>query len=405
MITYKEALAIIHNVGAERSLKDECVCVGDIVGRICAEDIIASIANQPFDNSAMDGFAVKAQDLVSVDKPTALEIIAHIAAGDPLFFKELKSGQCYEIMTGAPLPPGCDTVVPVEQTKTGPGKKILFYSIPQKGDHIRNKGEDFSKGDLVLEKGTPLTVGHILVLTTFGINQVKVKKRPKISLISTGKELVDDTDSPLHPGQIYNASKPYLKASLSALGNVYVEGNISDDPEAFKEKLLNMIKARIDVGLSTGAVSVGVHDFVPSILKEIGAEILFHKVAIRPGKPILFAKLPNNGPLYIGLPGNPVSTAVGLRFFVQPLLRALQGLPPEVPQYAVLKKPYNKGKQSLRFFVRATLTHTNKALQEINIEENQQSFKVRPFVHTNVWAVIPENIVSLQAKATLEIYP
>lgn len=405
MISYEEALDIIHQAGGQRRLSDELISVVDVAGRICADEIVAPVANQPFDNSAMDGFAMKAEDLARAanDNPVALEMIGHIAAGDPGRFKAPAHGQCYEIMTGAPLPPGCDTVVPVEQTEKGPGKKILFQISPDRGDNVRRAGEDFTAGDIVVGRGHVLATGHVLTLATLGIGKVRVFKKPRVALISTGPEVVDELGEKLESGQIYNSTRPYLTAALAQDAEVKCCGTVPDDPGIFRNKLSCMIGNGVNIGISTGAVSAGVHDFIPSVLKDMGAEILFHKVAIRPGKPILFARFPENGLLFVGLPGNPVSSAAGLRFFVEPLIRAMQGLPPEKPQYALVKNAFGK-KQGLRFFVRGKLAHTDKTTHEVEIPGKQQSFRVRPFIDTNVWVSIPEEIESLKPGDLVEIY-
>ena len=276
--------------------------------------------------------------------------------------------------------------------------------MPGMGDNIRRAGADFNAGDPVFEKGRVLDSGHILVLATLGIGKVKVLKRPEAALISTGREIVDEPGAKLDPGQIYNSTRPYLSAALAASGaNVREYGTVPDNPDLFREKLSAAMKDGADIVISTGAVSAGVHDFIPEALKDAGSEILFHKVAIRPGKPVLFAKLPG-GAFFFGLPGNPVSSAVGLRFFVQPFIRALQGLPPEQPRRAVLKSCYSKGKSNLRFFVRGKLREAGNAACEIEIPHNQQSFRVRPFIDTNVWVSVPDDIAALEEGSVVEIY-
>jgi molybdopterin molybdotransferase len=407
MISYEEALNIILKAGGEKKSVHETIGVENISGRICAEDIFAPVANQPFDNSAMDGFALRMEDLAQAtnDNPAALEMIGHIAAGDTARFGVPARGQCYEIMTGAPLPQGCDTVVPVEKTEKK-GDRILFRAVSGKGENIRRAGEDFQTGDLVLEKGSVLDANHILALATLGIGEIKVLKRIRAALISTGREVVDELGAPLETGRIYNSTRPYLMASLTNMGvDVEYCGAVPDEPDLFRKKLMNAVGEGADIVISTGAVSAGVHDFVPSVLKEAGAEILFHKVAIRPGKPILFARLPG-GAFFFGLPGNPVSSAVGLRFFLFPLLRAFQGLPPEKPLCAILRKPWRrKGGEGLRFFVRLGTGYNKKAVCEAEIVEGQQSFKVRPFVSTGAWGVIGEEIPGLEAGDVIGVYP
>ncbi|MCE7887379.1 MAG: molybdopterin molybdenumtransferase MoeA [Alphaproteobacteria bacterium PRO2] len=398
MILYKEALEILRQQGSLKLLPDEWIDVRDIAGRINAEDIVSPIANQTFDNSAMDGFAVRTEDF-----KTEQEVVERIVAGDVRGYKPLSPGQCYEIMTGAALPPGCDAVIPIEKAQIKNGK-ILFKEVPRQGDNIRRAGEDFAMCEKVLEKGMELNASHVLALATLGIGKVKVIRKPKISFISTGQEVVDDLGSPLKAGQIYNSTAPYLQSALQRMqAGASSLGNVGDDSKLFKKKLQEGLDSHTDIIISTGAVSAGSEDFVPAALKDMGAETFFHKVAIRPGKPILFAKFPGSGSFFFGLPGNPVSTAAGLRFFVDPLIRSMQGLSAEQPRYAVLQKPFKKN-HNLKFFVRARISTTEKASLTAHIQEKQQSFMVKPFTDTNAWAVIEENDLSLEAGDLVKIY-
>jgi molybdopterin molybdotransferase len=405
MISYAEALAIIR--ANKTLLGTEAISLAEIVGRICAEKITAPIANQPFDNSAMDGFALKTEEIVGAthDSPVALAMIGHIAAGGTPATSVPERGQCYEIMTGAPLPPGCDTVVPVEKTEKDKNGSILFRSVAKKGDNIRRAGADFAVGDAVLAPGAVLHAGHVLALATLGIGKLKVVCRPKVAVVSTGLEVVDNLGAALEGGQIYNSTGPYLHSVLPRMGMDPVAlGTVADDAALYKEKLLAAARNGCEIILSTGAVSAGVHDFVPAVLKDIGAEIFFHKVAIRPGKPVLFAKFPHGGPFFFGLPGNPVSTAVGLRFFVCPLLRAMQSLSPEPPLYGVLAEDYSKKAAELRFFLRARLDNNAKGENVVEIIRDQQSFKVSPFVLSDTWVMIPEHISQFKQGDIVEIY-
>lgn len=407
MISYSEAFKIILREAVRQPLHGERVDVSEINGRISAADIRAVVDNQPFDNSAMDGFAMKVADLqgASFDNPVALGVAGHIAAGELHRFAAPDTGQCYEIMTGAPLPPGCDAVVPVEKTERDVSGRVLFRDLPAVAENIRYAGSDFRNGDVVVRKGESLSTGHILALATLGVGHVDVLRKARVALISTGQEVVDSFAVPLQYGQIYNSTKPYLQGAVAALGmEVVACDSVQDDPDSFRKKLATLIEQGVDICLSTGAVSAGTHDFVPGVLQTMGAEIFFHKVAMRPGKPVLFARFPGHGPFYVGLPGNPAATAAGLRFFVAPLLRAMQGLPPEAPQFAVLKKDYNKGDLPLRFFMRAKCSHNSQGLREIEIPQKQPSFMVSPFAGTNVWAMIPENVSSLKEGDLVEFY-
>lgn len=399
MISYNEALRIILQQGDEYNLGHERIEVSDIAGRIAAMDVRAAVDNQPFDNSAMDGFAVKVTALQgsSADHPVALAVEEHIAAGELKRFSAPADGKCHEIMTGAPVPPGCDAVVPVEKTTRDQAGRVLFHGVPAVGENIRYAGSDFKKGDLIVSNGDILSVGHILALATLGIGHVDVVRRARVGLISTGQEIIDSFETPLQYGQIYNSTKPYLKGVIKVAGMELVScDSVQDDRDHLKKTLALMIDRGVDIILSTGAVSAGTHDFVPSVLEDMGAKIFFHKVAIRPGKPVLFAQFPGGGPFYCGLPGNPAASAAGMQFFVRPLVRAMQDLPAVAPLYAMMKGLYRKGDLPLRFFMQGWQSIDAQGQCLIEIPQKQQSFMVSPFAESNVWAVIPEDVSVLK---------
>lgn len=408
MISYQDAVEKIYIHGADYALATEEIAVTDIAGRICAETIHAHVPNPAFDNSAMDGYALRAVDLepATVDHPVTLDIAGHIAAGDTAMFDAPPAGSCYEIMTGAPLPAGCDRVVPVENTTRADGGGVMFHAPAGEKDNIRRMGEDYMSGDVVVGAGTVLQSAHILALATAGISRLHVKRRPALAVISTGREIVEAGSAPLEYGQIYNSTRPYLRSALTEMGaDIRAQDMLPDDPVLFKKRLESLIEDGVDLCVSTGAVSAGMHDFVPSVLKDMGAEIVFHKVAIRPGKPIFFARLPNNGPFFIGLPGNPASSAAGLRFFIAPLLRAMQGLKPEERRFGVLKSDYRKGDRPLCFFMRARIGYNAQGVCEIEIPQKQPSFMVGPFTKTDGWVAIPENTDQMEEGDLVAFYP
>lgn len=397
MISYDAALAILRQAGAEKPLAAEAVPLTAVSGRVSAADVYAPIAHQLFDNSAMDGYALRAAD---AGKP--LTETGRIAAGDGQRPPPVGAGQCYAIMTGAPLPEGCDAVVPIERV-VKKGGKIRVEGAVKEGDFIRRAGADYQVGDVVLRKGARLGAGQVLALATLGVGMVGVVQQPRIALLSTGAEVVDELQAALNPGQIYNATKPFLIARLAEMGcRAYSALSVGDNASAYEEELFRVAE-NVDVIVSTGAVSMGEHDFVPEVLERLGAEVLFHKVAIRPGKPVLFARFPG-GALFVGLPGNPASTATGWRFFVQPLLRAMQGQEAEQPGYGVVKTAWRKGDIPLRFFMRAHIGYNADGQCEVEILPHQPSFKVSPFVDTQGWAVIPEDVSELPAGAPVAFY-
>ncbi len=406
MITYEQAKNIIIAEGQSYSLKTQAIATPDICGHVCAKDLDAPISVQPFDNSAMDGFAVFSSDLVDAkeDNPVTLSRIMVIAAGDSVPDIDVTADQCVQIMTGAPLPKGVDSVIPIELVSSIDGDNITFTQKPRQGAHIRKAGEDFQKGQNVLKKGDLIEAQHIMALATLGIDKVEVYRKPNIAFLATGKELVDDLSQDLQSGQIYNSNAPYACAALDAMNVACKEcTTIPDNQQAFEEKLKTLMIQDIDIVISSGAVSAGEFDFVKAGLENIGAKILFHKVYVRPGKPVLFARLPN-GSLYFGLPGNPAASSVSLRFFVNHALRAMRSQEEEKPSYAKLMTAFSK-KKDFRIFLKAKTDSWDDGFLTVDLFAGQASFMVNPFLKMNCWAVAPEGIEELKAGDVIEIFP
>jgi len=417
MLSYDNALRII--LADAHVLEAQDLPLDQTLGAITAQKIKAAEYLPPFHNSAMDGFAVISHMTrgASESNPITLTVGGSTMAGDyPETASEFtakgapKSKGAWEIMTGAPVPETYDAVIPVENinilAKNAQGwpSEISLIAMATEGKNIRKAGTDFCPGDLLMEKGIKIGPNHIMALAALGLGKISVVKAPKVAIISTGKELVDDMTMPLQPGQIRNSNAPYLLRSLAQFGiDARNEGTIFDEPEKFEQKIQELISKDIQIILSTGAVSMGRHDFVPEGLKKTGAEILFHKCAIRPGKPILFARLAN-GSYYFGLPGNPVSTAVGLRFFAYPLIRKLLGQPQEKPVKARLKNDFTKT-APFRFFQKAACEVTADGQLIVTILPGQESYRIKPMLQQNCWAVIPEDSLSVPAGNLIDIYP
>jgi molybdopterin molybdotransferase len=408
MISYRGALRCIADCADLQEVRR--VPLRQALGCICAVDVTGAQAVPAFDNSAMDGFAVRVADTLhaSAAEPLNLRVVGGTLAGDtpaaPHRNLQL-AGSAWEINTGAPVPQGYDSVIPLEQMEItsvdGRPAVIRIASPARAGEHIRRAGEDFRPGDTVIAAGERVVPQHIMALAALGIGELEIYETPVVSVLSTGRELVDDFRSPLLPGQIRNANGPYLMALLTQLRLApHYAGVVPDEPEIFEDRLRELSQhSRIVV--STGAVSAGRHDFIADSLRRLGADILFHKVAIRPGKPILLARLVG-GAFYLGLPGNPVSAAVGLRFFLYPLLCALTGmdLPREYParlEAAVKKKP------GLRFFQKARCWTDAEGQRRVRILDGQESFRIRPMLEMNCWAVLAEEQEYAPAGATVTI--
>jgi molybdopterin molybdotransferase len=264
---------------------------------------------------------------------------------------------------------------------------------------VRLAGEDFKAGDLILEKGNTIEPHVMMSAIANGIKSVKVYSPPKVSIVTTGSEL-DNKDGP----SIANTNGPYLEASLRRSGIITHQNfHVKDVKEQIRDRLQQSINLGSDMIITTGGVSAGKADFVPSVLAEMAADILFHKVWIRPGKPILMAVF-SSGQIVFGLPGNPASVAVGLRFFVNQALRLMQGQSLEPKMKAINKTEYKKSKKFC-FFAKAHTTVNAQGILETNILSGQESFKLKPFNQTNSWAIIPEGLDALKKDQEIEIVP
>ena len=400
MISYKQAIEIIQS-----SIKPLKVNKSDIHSGygVLAEDLFATSEIPEFSNSAMDGFALSSAETAeaSESKPIEFEIIGTIFAGESPPETNLPLST-YEIMTGAIVPKGFDSVVPVEQVTTidRDGKKFLVITGKvSNGRNVRLAGEDFKAGDLILEKDNTIEPHVMMSAIANGIKSIKVYSPPKVSIVTTGSEL-DNKDGP----SIANTNGPYLEASLRRSGIIIHQSfHVKDVKEQIRDRLQQSIDLGSDMIITTGGVSAGKADFVPSVLAEMGADILFHKVWIRPGKPILMAVF-SSGQIVFGLPGNPVSVAVGLRFFVNQALRLMQGQSLEPKMKAINKSEYKKSKKFC-FFAKAHTTVNAQGILETNILSGQESFKLKPFNQTNSWAIIPEGLDALKKDQEIEIVP
>lgn len=398
MITYSEALQ--HLMEAATPLPAEHLPLHEAGGRILATDIISGQSLPPFDNSAMDGFALRANG-TPFESDTEFVVQGWQAAGDA----GAEGGDgAWEIMTGARMPVGLDTVVPIENveilaSEQGRPTRIALKSGVKPGQHVRLRGQDVKEGERVLQAGQALDINARTLLHAIGVAEVEVVARPKVAVIATGKELVTEAAQALDSGQIRDSNRPYLIARLQAAGaEVVWQGTVGDDVAAFDAVLDDALAAGAKVLISTGAVSAGRYDFIPDALRARGARIVFHKVAIRPGKPLLFAVLPD-GALYFGLPGNPVSAAVGQRFFVEPVLRRLLGLAAELllqlPLQADVRKP-----PGLRFHARARVDVDAQGRLSARVLSGQESFRLKSMLQANAWVVL-EGEGDLVAAGTL----
>ncbi|GGB82070.1 molybdopterin molybdenumtransferase [Knoellia flava TL1] len=315
-------------VGLVSALPPVTVPLSESLGRVLAADVVAAVDLPGFDNSAMDGYAVRSADVVGAGpaSPVVLDVDGDIAAGDTRRHV-LRRGATMRIMTGAPMPDGADAVVPVEQSDGGTDRAALMLAA-EVGKHLRRRGEDVRSGDVVLRAGMRMTPGRLALAAASNVAEVLVAARPRVSVVSTGDELVG-LGSPLDHGRIVDSNRPMLMALVEAAGAELVGfGHVGDDGEALAS-LLELGRGDPDLVLTTGGVSMGAYDTVKEVLSRSGT-VEFSKVAMRPGMPQGAGVVgPRRTPI-VTLPGNPVSSFVSFHIFVVPVLRALAGLDPEV---------------------------------------------------------------------------
>ncbi|MDQ3067849.1 MAG: molybdopterin molybdotransferase MoeA [Actinomycetota bacterium] len=320
LLTIEEALARV--LARVRPLPAERVPVTQAAGRVLAEDVVARVDLPPFRSSAMDGYAVRAEDT-----PGTLPVVFRIAAGIPAA-RPLESGEAMAISTGGAVPEGADTVVQIEIVVER-DNRLVIPDPASAGSNVRPVGGDVQRGDSLLAAGTSLGAAQLGALAAAGVVDVAAARRPRVTVLSTGTELRAPGDV-LGPGQIYESNGPMLAAAFAAAGaEVQLIGPVADDEAEHRRALEQGLGA--DVLVSSGGVSVGPHDLVRRILAQLGVEEHFWGVKVRPGKPLAFGT--RGDTLVFGLPGNPVSSLVAVELFVRPALLALQGSVRPGPNY------------------------------------------------------------------------
>ena len=404
MINYKEAVKILKK--SKIKIKDELIDSSKSTNRINVLDIYSSVNYPAGTNAAFDGFAINSKDTNKLNKNNSqsFKILKTISAGDNPRINKVKKNVTVEIMTGALIPKGFDTIIPIEKIIFNKDKKYIQISENIKKDqHIRYAGSDYKKKDLIIKKGTIIQPSHILAFKTLGITKIKVKKKPNILFFSTGNEISNNKN--IVNWKVRNSNSHYIKSLSNNFMFNFIDGGIlkDKDEKLFENKIKKIIKSKIDIIITSGAVSAGKHDFVPYVVKKFNLSNFFKGVLIRPGKPIMFAKLKNAEKVIFGLPGNPISSSACFRFFVYPYLLNILGAINEKPFKAKLKKDYYKSKKIIRFS-KAKLTTTNNGKLEIEVLKGQESFRIKSFVQSNVWGFFKDGQSSFKKGELIDCY-
>ncbi len=392
MISYQASKKILKK--AIIKIKDENIKSVNSLNRVLSENIYSNINYPSGDNAAFDGYAINSKETRKIKKklPIQFKIVGSIAAGAKPLKKKINKFEVVEIMTGGIIPKGFDTIIPIEQIIFYPNKKNKKYIVVKqkvkKHNHIRFSGSDYKKKELVIKKNTIIQPNHILAFKTLGIKHIKVKKKINVLFFSTGNEITNKDDIP--DWKVRNSNSHYIKNLNENFLFNFKEGGILKDNhnKIFKSKINKMFSSNTDIIITSGAVSAGKFDFIPSVINSFNLANYFKSVAIRPGKPILFAKIKGKQKAIFGLPGNPISSAACFRFFVYPYLESILGLDTEKPFKAILKNNFSKKKNFTRF-AKSKLSTTKNGKIEVEVLKGQESFRIKSFVKSNIWALLP----------------
>jgi molybdopterin molybdotransferase len=396
VISVEEALS--HLLAPLEKLPPEQISIADGLGRVLAEDLAARRTQPPFAVSAMDGYAVRADDVAAV--PVELRIVAEVPAGAG-FGGQIGPGEAARIFTGAPLPAGTDTIVIQEDTQRD-GDQVRVLEGAPRGRYVRREGLDFGEGEVLLRAGRRLTARDIGLVAAMNRPWLLVHRRPRIGILSTGDEIVMPGD-PIGPHQIVSSNSLALAAFVSACGGIPISvGNAPDDPEALRQ--VAAATRGVDLLVTTGGASVGEHDLVREALGADGLDLDFWQIAMRPGKPLMVGSY--RGTPMVGLPGNPVSTLVCALLFLRPAFDRLGGVAPPAEAAPTARLgialPKNDRRQD---YLRSRLARAADGTLEVFPFEVQDSSMMRLLADADCLVVRPPHAPAIAAGGTVPIVP
>lgn len=398
MIPVSEAIALVK--AQVTPLLAESVPLTESVGRFLALDVAADSDLPPFDRSQMDGYAVRAADVEQT--PASLKIVGESAAGRGWRGK-LHAGEAVRIMTGAPVPQGADSVQQVELTREiGDGNEVEILEPVTLGRSIVHRGDEIKRGDVVLRAGERINSAGVAVLASFGKARVEVGKRPRVSVLATGSELVSVNEQP-GVDQIRDSNNYTIGAYAREAGAEVELLPLAGDDTALLKGQISEAASRNDIVITSGGVSVGIYDFTKTALRELGAEIFFERVRLRPGKPAVFARLPD-GPLFFGLPGNPVSVSVTFNLFARSAILAMQGATQtELQTTSAVLGRAEKGSAGRESYLPATLkTDDNARLIAESLKWGGSSDFVG-FARATALIVVPQDVRTVEAGSIVRV--
>jgi len=390
MIEYKKSQKILLN--SKIIIHNEIIFAKNSLNRISAKNVFSPTNYPAGNNAAFDGYAINSRETVGLSNKNKkkFKILKTIAAGNNPKIKNIKKYSTVEIMTGALIPKNFDTIIPVEKINYYPNKKnpkfIIIDRKINKNNHVRFVGSDYKKGEKIISAGEIINSSHILAFKSLGVERIVVKKKPVIVFYSTGNEISEKANIP--DWKVRNSNSHYIKSLSKNFFFKIIDGGIlrDKDDNLFKKLINKNFKSKYDIIITNGAVSAGKFDFVPRIINNFKLSNHFKGVAIRPGKPIMFAKFKNKNQSFFGLPGNPISSAACFKFFVYPYLRLILNMKDEKPFKAILKNSYSKKKNFTRF-LKSKVVINKKGTLEVEVLKGQESFRIKSFTKSNAWVV------------------